>query len=209
MNFLKRAFDFLCAAIGLIVLSPLFLILCFLIWREDKRSPFYKQLRVGQGGKSFALYKFRSMRINADKEGPAITATGDSRITAIGKILRRTKMDELPQLWNVLKGDMSLVGPRPEVEKYVRLYNPDQKRVLDVRPGVTDPASFVYFNESELLAASGDPENYYVRELMPAKIHLNLLYLQRATITSDLVVIFATIGKIFGVKIDLAERLKL
>lgn len=192
---IKRIFDFSAALIGLLVLSPILVLLAILIFLEDRHWPFFTHVRVGRGGKPFGMYKFRSMRVGADKMGPALTIGADSRITKIGRLIRHTKLDELPQLWNVLVGDMSLVGPRPEVEKYVKLYNEKQRQVLQVRPGITDVASNTFFNEGDLLAQAKDPETYYISEIMPKKIELNLGYLERANFFRDVGVILDTFAK--------------
>ncbi|MGE3681517.1 MAG: sugar transferase [Bdellovibrionales bacterium] len=206
---MKRVLDFVSAAAGLLLLSPLFAVIALLIKLSDRGPVFYGQIRIGQGGRPFRMWKFRSMRPRADREGPAITVGGDSRITPIGRLLRRTKMDELPQLWNVLKGEMSLVGPRPEVETYVRLYTDGQREVLRLRPGITDPASFAFFDESELLASVPDPEAYYMRVLVPEKIRINLEYAARRSLFSDLLLIFATVAKPLGIHIDIFSSLQL
>jgi lipopolysaccharide/colanic/teichoic acid biosynthesis glycosyltransferase len=192
---IKRTFDFTCALIGLIALSPLLLLLALLIWLGDRRSPFFVHVRIGRGGRAFGMLKFRTMRVGADKTGPSLTIGADARITPVGKLLRKTKLDELPQLWNVLIGDMTLVGPRPEVEKYVKLYSAEQRRVLNVRPGITDVASNEFFNEGELLASAENPEKFYIEEIMPKKIQLNLAYMDRANLLTDIGVIFDTFAK--------------
>jgi lipopolysaccharide/colanic/teichoic acid biosynthesis glycosyltransferase len=158
----------------------------------------YTQERVGKDGKSFDLYKFRSMRSGADRDGALVTGGGDPRVTRVGRLLRATKLDELPQLWNVLRGDMSLVGPRPEVPRYVAHYTPDQRRVLAVRPGITDPATLAFRDEEVLLAGvpPAEREAHYVREVMPAKLALNLEYLERCGFWSDLGVIARTVGAV-------------
>lgn len=192
---IKRAFDFISALLGLVVLSPLLVILTILIFLDDRRWPFFTHARVGRGGRSFGMLKFRTMRKGADKSGPALTIGADNRITRVGWFLRQTKLDELPQLWNVLIGDMTLVGPRPEVEKYVKLYSEQQRRVLSVRPGITDVASNEFFNEGDLLASASNPEKFYIEEIMPKKIQLNLAYLDRANMLTDIGVIFDTFAK--------------
>ncbi|MDY0054321.1 MAG: sugar transferase, partial [Bacteroidales bacterium] len=166
---MKRAFDFIFSFIGLILLSPIFLIISLLIALSSKGGVFYKQTRVGKDNIDFKVYKFRSMIVNADKKGLlSIGKDGrDPRITKIGYILRKYKLDELPQLINVLKGDMSLVGPRPEVRKYVDLYDDNQKEILKVKPGITDIASITFRNENDLLSQNPNPEDYYIHEIMP------------------------------------------
>jgi lipopolysaccharide/colanic/teichoic acid biosynthesis glycosyltransferase len=189
---INRLADLVAAGLGLVLLSPLFLATALaILWREG-RPVFFRQERIGRGGQPFHLWKFRTMR--PASSGPLLTVAGDARITPLGRLLRRTKLDELPQLWNVLKGDMSLVGPRPEVRRYVERYTPDQRRVLALTPGITDPASLKYFNEEDVLATFPDPESAYVEVIMPQKISLNLDYAARATFLSDLAVILKSIG---------------
>ena len=168
------------------------------VWIKcDSRGPvFYRQLRVGRGGRDFYLYKFRSMYLDADKKGLITVGGRDPRVTPSGYYIRKYKLDEFPQLINVLKGDMSLVGPRPEVRKYVDMYTPEQLHVLDVRPGITDMASIQYSNENELLAAVDNPEEYYIRVIMPDKLRMNLEYVQHHSLLYDLRLIFKTISKI-------------
>lgn len=168
------------------------------VWIKcDSRGPvFYRQLRVGRGGRDFYLYKFRSMYLDADKKGLITVGGRDPRVTPSGYYIRKYKLDEFPQLINVLKGDMSLVGPRPEVRKYVDMYTPAQLHVLDVRPGITDMASIQYSNENELLAAVDNPEEYYIRVIMPDKLRMNLEYVQNHSLLYDLRLIFKTISKI-------------
>lgn len=173
-----RFCDIVFSAIGLLLLSPLFLIVYILIRCESKGGGFYCQQRVGKDGRMFDLYKFRSMRTGSDKKGLITVGGHDSRITRMGYFIRKYKIDELPQLWNVLKGDMSLVGPRPEVKKYVDLYTEEQRRVLSVRPGITDYASIEYVDENEILGKAEDPDRVYVEEIMPAKIKLNMRYIE-------------------------------
>lgn len=173
-----RLCDIVFSAVGLLLLSPLFLIVYILIRCESKGGGFYCQQRVGKDGRMFDLYKFRSMRTGSDKKGLITVGGHDSRITRMGYFIRKYKIDELPQLWNVLKGDMSLVGPRPEVKKYVDLYTEEQRRVLSVRPGITDYASIEYVDENEILGKAEDPDRVYVEEIMPAKIKLNMRYIE-------------------------------
>jgi len=173
-----RLCDIVFSAIGLLLLSPLFLIVYVLIRCESKGGGFYCQQRVGKDGRMFGLYKFRSMRTGSDKKGLITVGGHDSRITRMGYFIRKYKIDELPQLWNVLKGDMSLVGPRPEVKKYVDLYTEEQRRVLSVRPGITDYASIEYVDENEILGNAEDPDRVYVEEIMPAKVKLNMRYIE-------------------------------
>ncbi len=195
---IKRLFDILSASIALILLSPLLLILAIAIAASSPGGVFFRQVRVGQGGKHFHLLKFRSMRPGSEKAGQITVGERDPRITSIGHFLRRTKLDELPQLLNILMGDMSIVGPRPEVPKYVALYSADQRRVLDVRPGLTSLASIAYINENELLGRSKDPERTYVEEVMPAKLALDLQYVDRRSFLFDLKIILRTPARLTG-----------
>ena len=197
---MKRAFDFCCAATGLALLSPLLVTLGAMVWLEDRASPLFFQARVGQFGRRFWIWKFRTMVVNADQLGPSITIGKDPRITRVGHWLRKTKLDELPQLWNVLTGEMSLVGPRPEVAKYVELYTEEQRAVLRLRPGITDPASIEYYEESERLAASEDAQATYISEIMPAKLAINLRYAHRAGLMKDAEVIIRTLLRMAGIR---------
>jgi len=189
----KRAFDFLASLLGLIILSPLFLLLAVIIKLEDGGPVFFRQERVGYRGRKFRIWKFRTMVVNAENLGGHLTVGRDPRITRVGHWLRKTKLDELPQLINVLLGEMSLVGPRPEVPKYVSLYTDDQRCVLELRPGITDPASIQFRDENELLAKVTDPERYYLEAVMPEKIQLNLEYAKRASFWTDMRVIYKTL----------------
>lgn len=190
---LKRAFDVVASGCGLLVLSPVLLAVAAWVKLDSPGPVFYRQVRVGRGGKDFRIFKFRSMRVGSDK-GSLITVGGhDSCITKSGYFIRKYKIDELPQLINVFIGDMSLVGPRPEVRKYVDLYTPEQRKVLDVRPGITDVASIKYRNENEILGAVENPDEYYINVIMPDKIRLNLDYLAKRSFFKDLEVIFATV----------------
>jgi lipopolysaccharide/colanic/teichoic acid biosynthesis glycosyltransferase len=193
---IKRAFDILFSLLGLIVLSPVFILFFILIKLDSKGSVLYKQKRVGKGNKDFKLLKFRSMKVDSDKKGLLTIGEKDSRITRIGYYLRKHKMDEFPQLINVLKGDMSLVGPRPEVRKYVELYSKEQMKVLSIRPGITDIASIQYKNENELLKKSENPEVFYIKEVMPDKLRLNILYINDRSIFKDVKIIFKTLKAI-------------
>ena len=193
----KRIFDLLFTIPGVIVLSPLLFILYFLVILDSKGGGFYLQKRVGRNNKDFTLFKFRTMRIGSDKKGLLTIGGNDSRITNVGRILRKYKRDELPQLFNVINGTMSLVGPRPEVRKYVSLYNQEQLSILNLKPGITDYASLKYFSENELLAKSNNPEKTYTNEVLPEKLRLNLLYLNNKNIKTDFLIILKTIGKIF------------
>lgn len=189
---MMRLIDVLAAALGLLILSPLLLALALWVKLSSPGPIFYRARRVGRGGQLFHLYKFRTMVADADRQGPGITTAGDSRITPVGRFLRRTKLDELPQLLNVLKGEMSLVGPRPEDPRYVALYNAEQQRVLQVRPGITSPASLQYRNESELLRGR-DWETVYTQEILPHKLALELDYLQKRSVWRDLGLIGQTV----------------
>lgn len=193
---MTRLLDFIFSLCGLIVLSPLFLVLYVLIRMESKGGGFYSQERVGLNGVPFRLYKFRSMRVGSDLKGLITVGERDNRITRTGLFIRKYKLDELPQLWNVLIGDMSLVGPRPEVEKYTRLYTPEQQRVLSVRPGITDWASIEYIDENRILGEAADPDKAYIEQIMPDKIALNMRYINHHTIGEYFRIIFATIFNI-------------
>ena len=192
-----RFCDIVFSAIGLLLLSPLFLIIYILIRCESKGGGFYCQQRVGKDGRMFGLYKFRSMRTGSDKKGLITVGGHDSRITRMGYFIRKYKIDELPQLWNVLKGDMSLVGPRPEVKKYVDLYTEEQRRVLSVRPGITDYASIEYVDENEILGKADNPDRVYVEEIMPAKIKLNMRYIENRSLKEYFKIIGLTFINIF------------
>lgn len=189
---LKRAFDLVASGVGLIVLSPLLLGIALAVRLTSPGPALYRARRVGRHGKEFTLYKFRSMVANADRQGPGITAAQDRRITRVGRFLRRTKLDELPQLLNVLRGDMSLVGPRPEDPRYVALYTPEQRRILDYRPGITSMASLTYRNEERLLAGE-DWERVYVEQVLPAKLAIDLEYARRANLRRDIALILRTV----------------
>lgn len=190
---MKRLFDILASGLGLICLSPLFAVLS--VWiKSDSRGPvFYRQVRVGKDNKDFRIFKFRSMRPDSDK-GRLITVGGhDPRVTRSGYYIRKYKLDELPQLINVFIGDMSLVGPRPEVRKYVDMYSPEQLHVLDVRPGITSLASLRYRNENEVLAMADDPDRAYVEQVMPDKLRIDLEYVEKASLWTDICLIFSTL----------------
>lgn len=189
----KRLFDVIFSIIGLFLLSPLFLIISILIKREDKGPVFYRGLRVGKDGKLFRIYKFRTMIQDADKMGIYSTSDDDPRITRIGKILRKYKLDELPQLINVLKGEMSFVGPRPEVSKYVEMFNEEEKAILSVRPGITDWASLWDVDEGAILAGSPDPDKAYEELIRPTKIRLQLKYVREQSFITDLKILVLTV----------------
>lgn len=191
-----RFYDILFSIIGLVILSPLFTVLYLLIRIESQGGGFYSQERIGKNGKPFKLFKFRSMRIGSDKKGLITIGEKDNCITKTGFILRKYKLDELPQLWNVFIGDMSLVGPRPEVKKYTDLYTEEQKQVLQVRPGITDWASIKYVDENKILGESKDPDDAYVNLIMPNKIKLNMVYIQHQTLGEYFKIIFTTFKEI-------------
>ena len=191
-----RFYDILFSIIGLVILSPLFTVLYLLIRIESQGGGFYSQERIGKNGKPFKLFKFRSMRIGSDKKGLITIGEKDNRITKTGFILRKYKLDELPQLWNVFIGDMSLVGPRPEVKKYTDLYTEEQKQVLQVRPGITDWASIKYVDENKILGESKDPDDAYVNLIMPNKIKLHMVYIQHQTLGEYFKIIFTTFKEI-------------
>jgi lipopolysaccharide/colanic/teichoic acid biosynthesis glycosyltransferase len=179
--------------IGLIILLPVFTVVAILIKLTSKGSVIYKQARVGKNGKDFKVYKFRSMYVDADKKGLLTIGGKDARVTPVGAYLRKFKLDELPQLLNVVKGDMSLVGPRPEVRKYVEMYSVDQRMILAVKPGITDYASIKYRNENVLLAVASNPEELYVKEIMPKKIELNFKFINEPSIKNYFEIILKTI----------------
>lgn len=193
---LKRIFDLIFSLLGLIILSPLFLIVSILIVWDSKGGIFYRQTRVGKGNVDFKLWKFRTMVTDSDKKGLLTVGLSDSRVTKVGRFLRKYKIDEFPQLINVLKGEMSLVGPRPDVRKYVDLYNLEQKKVLNVKPGITDYASIEYIDESDLLALSDNPEKTYIEVVMPEKLKLNFKYIQEQNLITDIQILVKTILKI-------------
>jgi lipopolysaccharide/colanic/teichoic acid biosynthesis glycosyltransferase len=194
---MESAFDRFVAFFALLFLLPLFLVIALAVVFGSRGGAFYVQQRVGRGGKLFGMFKFRSMRPFADKAGKLTIGHRDPRVTRVGYTLRKYKVDELPQLINVLIGDMSIVGPRPEVPDYVAMYNAEQRKVLDVKPGITDYASLQYFHESELLAKSADPQRTYIEEVMPAKLKLNLAYIKRRSLAEDLKIMGLTLVRIF------------
>lgn len=193
---LKRLFDIICSLVGIIFLFPVFVIIVLAIVINSGFPIFYFQTRVGKNNRDFKLFKFRTMHTDADKKGLLTVGGRDPRVTQVGYYLRKFKLDELPQLFNVLFGSMSLVGPRPEVRKYVDMYNEEQKRVLEVKPGITDYASLEYINENELLAKSENPEQTYIQEIMPAKLKLNMRYIEETGLLTDLTIITRTVQKI-------------
>ena len=193
---MKRFFDVLFSGVLIIVLLPLGMVVSIWIILDDFGSPFFIQQRVGLGGKNFGLLKFRSMRKNAEAKGQLTVGIKDNRITRSGYFIRKYKIDELPQLVNVFLGEMSVVGPRPEVPKYVLLYNEEQQNVLSIKPGITDFASIEYVRENELLSQSPHPEKTYIEEIMPAKLELNLKYLREQSFLTDMKIILQTIKAI-------------
>lgn len=190
---MKRLFDIISSGCGLIVLSPIFIVIAIWVKLDSKGPVFYRQIRVGKDNKDFKLFKFRSMKIGADRQGLITVGGRDPRVTRSGYYIRKYKLDELPQLINVFIGDMSVVGPRPEVRKYVDLYTPGQMRVLSVRPGITDLASIRYRNENELLETVDDPETYYREVIMQDKLKINLEYVDNRSFLGDIKLIFATL----------------
>lgn len=195
---MKRLFDVLLSIIILLLFLPFGLLIALLVVTGSRGGVFYIQERIGRHGKPFGLYKFRTMRTHADREGKLTVGMRDPRITRVGYFLRKYKLDEFPQFLNVISGDMSIVGPRPEVEEYVRLYNAEQREILNVRPGITDIASLEYFRENELLGNASDPQKVYIEEIMPAKIELNKKYLKNPTLGNDLRIMWRTFLKILS-----------
>lgn len=192
-----RFFDMLFSLVGLVVLSPVFLIVSLCILLDSRGGVFYRQTRVGKEGVDFRLYKFRSMRSGSDKRGLITVGSRDARVTRVGYFLRKYKLDELPQLINVLKGEMSLVGPRPEVRKYVDMYTPEQRKVLSVVPGITDYASIEYVDENRILGEAADPDRTYMEVIMPDKIRYNMRYIENKSVKEYFKIIFLTIVSIF------------
>lgn len=193
----KRILDLSGAVFGLIALAPFLGVVALAIKATSSGPVFFPQMRIGKNGQPFQLVKFRSMVQTFDPGAPSITVRGDSRITHLGTWLRRTKIDELPQLWNVIKGDMSLVGPRPEVENYVKYYSVEEREVLRVRPGITDPASIAFRHEEVILAQHANPEQYYRSKLLHDKLTLNLVYIDRMSLFTDLQLLLSTIRSLF------------
>lgn len=187
-----RIFDIVFSFVGILICFPLFIIIYLLIVIESKGGGFYIQKRVGRNNIDFSLYKFRSMRVGSDKKGLITIGGRDPRMTQVGYFIRRFKLDELPQLLNVFVGDMSFVGPRPEVRKYVEMYNEEQLQVLSVRPGITDYASIEYVDENEILGSATDPEKVYIEEIMPHKIRLNMKFIEHKSIKEYFYIIFLT-----------------
>lgn len=195
---MKRLFDIIVSIIILILFLPFGVLIALWITFESKGGPFYFQERIGRNGIPFKLWKFRSMRKNSDLVGKLTVGMKDPRITRSGVFIRKYKLDEFPQFINVLKGEMSIVGPRPEVSEYVNLYNEEQRLILKVKPGITDIASLEYFRENELLGKSSDPQKTYIEEIMPAKIELNKKYIANPTLGNDLIIMWKTFLKIIS-----------
>jgi lipopolysaccharide/colanic/teichoic acid biosynthesis glycosyltransferase len=195
---MKRLFDIVASAAGLILLSPVMLLTALLIKLDSRGPVFFKQQRVGKGFRPFLIYKFRTMVEDAPQRGSSITVGADPRITRIGRFLRKTKFDELPQLINVLKGDMSLVGPRPEVPRYVEMFRDDYEEILRVRPGITDTASLKYEDEAEILGRAANAEDEYIKHILPEKVKLAKDYVRRSSLMYDFGLILRTIPKLFG-----------
>jgi len=196
-NYGKRALDILAATAGLTLLSPVFGLVACCIKVTSHGPVLFRQVRIGQGARPFQILKFRSMMMQSSNRDLKITVAGDSRVTPIGRFLRRYKVDELPQLWNVIRGDMTLVGPRPEVPVYIEDYTPEQRMVLSARPGITDPASLAYRHEEENLAGQADPEQFYRTKILPDKLVLNRAYLEKITLQNDIRIIVKTISSSF------------
>ncbi|MDC0313679.1 sugar transferase [Flavobacteriales bacterium] len=194
---MKRTFDIISSLVTLTIGLPFFILIASLIVIDSKGGIFFIQQRVGKDNKDFELFKFRTMRSNSEKAGQITVGGKDPRITKIGYLLRKFKLDEFPQLLNVIKGDMSIIGPRPEVRRYVDMYSKEQLKVLSVRPGLSDFASIEYINENELLGKSDNPEKTYIEEIMPVKLQLNLKYIEQKSFGTDIKLIFKTIRKIF------------
>lgn len=192
----KRIFDIVLATTGLIILSPLFVVISILIVLDSKGAVLYRQIRVGRNMLDFNLYKFRTMFVRPADQNLLTIGNNDRRITKVGGFLRKYKLDELPQLLNILKGNMSFVGPRPEVRKYVNLYTEEQIKVLSVKPGITDWASIEFRNENELLEKVDDPETYYIEKIIPAKIQQNMRYINHNSVLGDIKIIWLTINKV-------------
>jgi lipopolysaccharide/colanic/teichoic acid biosynthesis glycosyltransferase len=191
-----RFFDIFFSLLGLLLLVPFFLIISLFIACTSRGAIFYTQKRVGKDNKDFKLFKFRTMCVNADKKGLLTVGEKDCRITKVGRFLRKYKLDEFPQLWNVLKGDMSLAGPRPEVRKYVDMYNNEQKQILNIKPGITDYASIEYIDENRILSRTDDPEKQYIEVIMPQKLQLSFQYMENRSVKEYFKMLFLTAKKI-------------
>ncbi|MBN2244624.1 MAG: sugar transferase [Candidatus Aminicenantes bacterium] len=194
---MKRLFDLLFSFIGLLLLQPFFIVIAIMIKVDSIGPVFFRQGRVGKNFRRFMIYKFRTMVVDAEKKGLRITSGGDRRVTRVGRMLRKFKIDELPQLFNVLKGDMSLVGPRPEVEEYVKLYEEDYREILKRRPGITDVSSIIFREEEAVLENQADPEGYYKKILLPEKIRLTKEYIEKSSFLYDLKLVLNTLHRIF------------
>jgi len=208
-RFIKRIFDFVTALVGLIFLSPILTLIILAIWLQDIKSPFYISERVGKNEKTFRIIKLRSMIVNADKKGVDSTSANDSRITAVGKIVRKYKLDELSQLFNVIKGDMSLVGPRPNVMRETDIYTVEEKKLLAVKPGITDFASIVFADEGEILKNKSDPDIAYNQLIRPGKSKLGLFYIEHQSLILDFKIILLTIVALFSRDISLRKSVNL
>ncbi len=205
---MKRGFDIVCAATGLLVLSPLLILIARRIKKEDGGPIFYRGERVGRHGKTFRIYKFRTMVVDAEKIGPCSTSEEDPRITRIGHFLRKRKLDELPQLINVLLGDMSIVGPRPEVKRFVDMFTDREKAILSVRPGITDWASIWNCDEGSVLAGAKDPDKVYLEQIRPTKIALQLKYVEEQSFRTDLKIIFLTLLAVINPEIKMIREIR-
>lgn len=195
---MKRVFDIFCSFIILIIFLPFGILIALFVFFDSRGGVFYVQERVGKDQKPFGLIKFRTMFVNSEKEGKLTVGMNDYRITRSGRFLRRSKLDEFPQFFNVLIGDMSIVGPRPEIIEYVALYSDEQKIILNFKPGITDVASLEYYRENEILGAAEDPEKTYIEEIMPAKIELNKKYIKTASIWQDIKIMWRTVLRMFA-----------
>jgi lipopolysaccharide/colanic/teichoic acid biosynthesis glycosyltransferase len=196
---MKRVFDVAVAAVGLVVISPLLLAAAIAVKAGSPGPVLYRGVRVGRNGDVFHIYKFRTMRAGADRQGPPLTSANDARVTVVGRLLRRTKFDETPQLVNVLRGEMSLVGPRPEHPDFVEHYSAEQRQVLAVRPGITGPTALAFLREEEMLSG-GDPVATYVNSIMPRKLAMDLEYVRTATFAGDLKIMAATVARVLGIR---------
>ena len=199
IGFGKRLFDIALSLTAIILLSPLFIAIWVLVKLSSDGPGFFKQTRVGKNGNTFTLYKFRTMRRGSETSGPAVTSGGDTRITAVGKVLRKYKLDELPQLYNVLKGEMSIVGPRPEAKKYVDMFEKDYSQILQILPGITDYAALEFRNEEEILAGYEDVEEAYINIVLPEKLLLYRKYLEEISLLTDIKIVLRTFLKVIGI----------
>ena len=201
--FFKRIFDVFFSIVGIVICIPFFIIISIIIKVSSKGPVLFKQTRVGKNHKNFKILKFRTMITDAQKKGLSITVGEDARITSAGRFLRKTRLDELPQLLNILIGDMSFVGPRPEVPEYVEFYNEEQRKILNIRPGLTDYASICFKNESEILANSHDPQKEYIENIMPLKIKYNMKYINKINVVHDVKIISLTFWAVMGGKVEI------